>query len=787
MPIDRVVSEWNSSEVSEASAQSGDVPHVAPTGQVRSVAIDSDAPVEDAAQDRFDRAPFAFRIADTLISRTDSASLVLAIYGVWGDGKTSVLHFIRQRLKDASSVVCVDFNPWRMTGEDDLLKGFFSTLAEALDRKLSSNMEKIGGLLKKYSFALKPIQIPGLDKFDEMLKGAGEVMSDVTLDDLRKRISNILRASNTHVVVMIDDIDRLENSEIQALFRLVKLTGDFDNVAYVLAFDDTMVAAALGERFSSIEGKSEVAGRNFLEKIVQVGLHLPPTGKEELLAYAFKQVMDAVEMSGIQIPDEAAMEFGMSFRSGIAPLLQTPRMAKRYGNALQFSLGLLSGEVRYIDLMLLEAIRTFVPKLYLAIREEKQRLLIGEKNFDASKFVRSYIPETHAESTVEGMTRIIHGLFPKTSKTSYFPDWEKKWSNEKRVCAANYFDRYFTYAVRSNDVSDTDLDGLLNGDGTFEAFMQALLKFYSVKNARAFISKLRDREEELTPEAAKHMSLGLAAISEGLPTSASILEALNLPLIQAAAFVSRALLRLPEHERLAFAKEVISSAGSALFVSACMMMMAPGSDSSEKSDDDENELFTPEQENDLRDVGAKTIVEWMEKNNEKPLFAVPVENVTNLMHAVQTGLGTDAAREKATAWVKAHPESALIVIRANKAKGTDMQTGLPIETPFMRQMYDAMVLLVAADDLIHALSTVYGDELTTVDKPTEDGGLHLARQFMAFHEIVKRQQAVQSKTASAPSSSSAAAIAVSGGAEDDVSGGQDITRNEVVDDYELEM
>jgi hypothetical protein len=116
----------------------------------------------------------------------------------------------------------------------------------------------------------------------------------------------------------------------------------------------------------------------------------------------------------------------------------------------------------------------------------------------------------------------------------------------------------------------------------------------------------------------------------------------------------------------------------------------------------------------------------------------------------------------------------------------DMQTGLPIETPFMRQMYDAMVLLVAADDLIQGLTIVYGDDLATAGKPTEDDGLRVARQFMAFHEIVKRQQAEQSKTASAPSSSGASAIAVSG-AEDNLGGGQDRARNEVVGNYELEM
>jgi hypothetical protein len=80
------------------------------------------------------------------------------------------------------------------------------------------------------------------------------------------------------------------------------------------------------------------------------------------------------------------------------------------------------------------------------------------------------------------------------------------------------------------------------------------------------------------------MSLGLAAISEGLPTSASILDAISLPLFQAAVFVSQALLRLPESERPAFAKEVISTAGSPLFVPACMMMMAPGSDGSDDGD-----------------------------------------------------------------------------------------------------------------------------------------------------------------------------------------------------------
>jgi hypothetical protein len=77
----------------------------------------TDAPISDPRLDVFDREPFARRIADTIGERKDPSSLVIGIYGPWGDGKTTVLNFIRGRLKDYASIICVSFNPWRMEGE----------------------------------------------------------------------------------------------------------------------------------------------------------------------------------------------------------------------------------------------------------------------------------------------------------------------------------------------------------------------------------------------------------------------------------------------------------------------------------------------------------------------------------------------------------------------------------------------------------------------------------------------------------------------------------------------
>ena len=123
------------------------------------ISYTSDAPVQEPKDDRFDRGPFAHRIAETLVRRKDPASMVIAIYGAWGDGKTTVLNFIRDYLQKEEVVVCVNFNPWRLNGEDALLTGFFSTLADALDAELKTRTEKIGDLLKKYSFLLKPLPV----------------------------------------------------------------------------------------------------------------------------------------------------------------------------------------------------------------------------------------------------------------------------------------------------------------------------------------------------------------------------------------------------------------------------------------------------------------------------------------------------------------------------------------------------------------------------------------------------------------------------------------------------
>ncbi len=248
-----------------------------------------DRPIEAEQEDKFNRSPFASRIATTIAHRADSSSLVVGIFGKWGEGKTSVLNLMKSALKHHDDVEVVPFNPWHFTSQEQLLRGFFATLADALDERLKTAGESIGEVLKKYGAALSVASVTfgGMVSVNPGAAASqlGANLSTVELDKLRERVERILRESGKRVVVLIDDIDRLDRQEIQAIFKLVKLSASFPSTVYVLAFDDEMVADALGERY----GKGGIkAGRQFLEKIIQVPLYLPPADRASLRTLAFQ-------------------------------------------------------------------------------------------------------------------------------------------------------------------------------------------------------------------------------------------------------------------------------------------------------------------------------------------------------------------------------------------------------------------------------------------------------------------------------------------------------------------
>lgn len=95
------------------------------------------------------------------------------------------------------------------------------------------------------------------------------------LQDIKNKIIEKMTEENLKIIVSIDDIDRLSEDEIIAVFQLVKALADFPKTIYLLAFDYDVVVKALGK-------VQHGDGKEYLEKVIQVPFEIPAPSMESI-------------------------------------------------------------------------------------------------------------------------------------------------------------------------------------------------------------------------------------------------------------------------------------------------------------------------------------------------------------------------------------------------------------------------------------------------------------------------------------------------------------------------
>jgi hypothetical protein len=535
----------------------------------------ADVPMTDPTKDRFSRFPFAQRLAQTIASRQDPRSIVIGIYGPWGDGKTTVLNFIRQELDMMPHVIPISFNPWRYQDENELLRGFYVEVSDALKRSLTLRREKLGRQLEKYGDVVSTLTLGRIDK----LKEIGTNLSTVEIDQKKEMLYKILKEEQKRAVIFMDDIDRLENAEIQAVFRLVKLSADAPYTTYILAFDPEMVEAALEERYG---GGRPGAGRNFIEKIIQVPLHLPRASTFALRDYCFEAIDEAVREANIELSEGQVQSFVQHFNEGLLIRLRTPRTAIRYGNALVFSLPLLKGEVNYVDLMLIEGIRIFYPHLYNSIRNNPdvllglrwERLLERSAGQNSALSLLNTWMEGLTGDEREAATRLVGFLFPRfgriidgETESVYLNEAKGRWAEQQRVTSEQYFDRYFSYTVIRGDISDLEIDAFLAqiGSRSPDEISFEITKFVTEGSPDILVTKLQLRRQRLAPQTSRSLALAIARNSDLFQGPQGSLQ-YSSPLSQAGLLTAELTASIPDgQERFNTAKQIALESQSPLF------------------------------------------------------------------------------------------------------------------------------------------------------------------------------------------------------------------------------
>jgi hypothetical protein len=714
----------------------------------------SDQPIRSKEQDRFNRSPFAQRIAETLAGRTDPSSLVIGIYGPWGDGKSSTLYLMEEVLARHSDVVRVRFNPWHFDSEDHLLRGFFATLGDAIGKSLSTKGEEIGRILKEYGSLLSVASVSIAGAFQsgvgDAAKGLGEALSSVTLDELRGRLEALLRKQGKRIAILIDDIDRLDRREIHAIFRLIKLSASFDYTSYVLAFDDKMVAAALGERYG--EGNVE-AGRAFLEKIVQVPLHLPPADELSLRKVTFEGVEAALRLSGITLSEEQVEVFVRHFVDGLEPRLTTPRQAKLFVNVLQFSLPILKGEVHPVDHMLIEGIRVFYPKLYVTIRDNPEYFLKLDRD-GRDERIRQRAIEL-IESALEGTGvmdagmvkhRLLEVLFPRLKNTVYGSEWDERWSREQRVCSTDYFARYFSYGVPPGDVPDLKVSRVLEIAGLADdAGVDGSLTEIGASNGMSrLIPKLRLREDGVEPQAAARLALALCRNGSLLPREKQMLVS-DWSFSQAAILVMNLVRRIPSgQERDDLARRIIKAAEPLAFAFECLRWLRKDKDQAESE-----RVITVELEEELGGILAGRI---RSQAALAPLYKSHGTDAPRLFWIWNKYAPAGEVELYLRKRFETDPTEINDFLAAYLAKAWGVESGLSRLSDFERENFDAVATLIAPEFIFTKLREKYGSELDAPEYHDSDDvpvARRIARQFAFVYLGIKKQQENKTESQSA--------------------------------------
>lgn len=706
----------------------------------------TDQPIEGVAEDRFNRWPFANRIAQTIIDSPPKRCTVIGIYGPWGDGKTSTLNLIEGALRGRENVVLVPFNPWIFGSEEQLLQAFFNELASKLDEKLPLTQRDISRELKAYGRKLSALSISLPFVKVDLDKLIGDDVS-TRLKESRKTIDDLLVACGKRIVVLIDDIDRLDKTETHAIFKLVKLSGSFPNTTYLLAFDHEMVAAALGDKYGS---GGVAAGRSFLEKIIQVPLHLPPPEEAAMRSLVFEEISEVLDRAGINLSDEDKATFFHRYTTAIEPRVRTPRQAKLYVNALSFAVPLLKDDTNAVDLMCVEALRIFYPKLYLYIRENPE-LFLGTSNERGSDRL-NVIDKALAEPLVAmGLSdakalreSVLKDIFPRVGSMGYGSEWEDIWALDKRVCARAYFSRYFQYAIPIGDVSDRDVDALIALMRPPPGAQQevALRSFADKGNLPKLIEKLRLREDTLEPTVSATLARIIATNGSLVPRERGP-WAFGGTFTQAAILVAHLVRRLGD-DKLAAAHEVLSEGQPLPFAVECMRWMRK-----DKSQPEETRIFSVAQEHELEASLTQRIANDADK---APLYETYGREAP-LLYSVWRLIAPDEVSSVLSAHLKAHPEQIDRFLSVFVGEAWSMETGIPVRSDFDRSNYDAVARLVDPELIFRTLKEKYGKEM---DSPTYHNEREIpeerriANQFAFVHAKAKDGDADDNETDSKP-------------------------------------
>ena len=385
----------------------------------------ADTPVSSIEEDEFGRADFARNLAKSIVGVPAEGGFVFALNASWGSGKTSTLNMVQEALQKDAKVgdgkeefIIVNFNPWWFSGGDTLIQDFFRQFRGALieqskGSQIEDKLKRIAGKIRTFSSVLTPFPV-----FGEWAKLTGDMAGGIerlfadpaeSIGDIRQDIHDSLRKlPDLRMLVIMDDLDRIQPNEMREMFRLIKGVADFPNTIYLLPFDREVVIDAIADKSSNAKNERNNAEK-YLGKIIQMPLDLPPVNSVLLHDLFYKKVKCILEPIQLDQWDE---NYWWILLQEMSRFIQTPRDMKRLLNGVGATYPMVRGKANPMDFVAIQGIRIFTPYIYDEVAKHK-RLFVEMPNESITEAIS---PKTKKEMLVKDSTTFCEEVFLQPSK-----------------------------------------------------------------------------------------------------------------------------------------------------------------------------------------------------------------------------------------------------------------------------------------------------------------------------------------------------------------------------------
>lgn len=266
--------------------------------------------------------------AQTVLESGSESGLVYGLDGPWGTGKTSFINLANNywRQKAASEVIVFRFEPLRYALDPDLAEKFIRDLSAEIQHQVF--VPEFRPAATRYSRMLKGKADFSFLGFKLALEPSGE-----TIDELLEDIDEVLRRIRRRLIVVVDDLDRLDPKAVNNVLFTVRRTFKLTQAAYILCYDTENLLATKeeGER-----------ARQFLEKFINIKLSLfvdssalcrfleRDWNKEE---YKYQTIPSETMFKLASILSELAQILKSDQAPSYMPLIGDMRKLKRFVNA----------------------------------------------------------------------------------------------------------------------------------------------------------------------------------------------------------------------------------------------------------------------------------------------------------------------------------------------------------------------------------------------------------------------------------------------------------------------